>query len=442
MIRARLKELRFWLLLLAWMAAVLQIVLGRYFDPISIMGVTVFSLYILLTLPFIKRDSLIIISFIVLLGYFMIPSMPNKETLLGAGRFMLIFAGLIPTMALVKHTAMTMPSVRKTQQELSDLPPEASAAGLQLAGHAFGGVINTGTFAMLSAALPDGSSLKRRKIAAMAALRGMNSSAVWSPFFVAFAIGQSFIDAHSSWVAIGYGVLISAVFTLTCLVIFTPGLTMQILKASLLCLKPVSLRLLVVLFAVLGAALVFKLTALSAVVSVMPVLILIQFFRHPGNVPTILKNTGTSLKSTADDIVVISSAMLLGYLVTRTGAVNVILDHLSADASPAWLALIATPVLMMLASVIGIHPVISSTIILSIFSGNGSDAVPALLMQSHLIGWAAGTMSSVASLSVITCSTLYDVPSRELALGQNIYAAFGLALGGGVILTLINTLIG
>ena len=49
---------------------------------------------------------------------------------------------------------MTMPSVQRTQQELANLPVESSAAGLQLAGHAFGGIINTGTFAILSAALP------------------------------------------------------------------------------------------------------------------------------------------------------------------------------------------------------------------------------------------------------------------------------------------------
>ncbi|NDA08760.1 MAG: hypothetical protein EBZ18_05055, partial [Alphaproteobacteria bacterium] len=204
-----LRSFRFWLLMLAWLSALLQIVLGHYFDPISKLGVMIFSIYIALTLPFLKKDSLVIISFLILLGFVIIPSIPEQETLLGAGRFMLIFAGLVPTMALVKHTAMTMPSVRKTQESLGELPAEASAAGLQLAGHAFGGVINTGTFAMLSAALPDQSSLKRRKTAALAALRGMNSSAVWSPFFVAFAIGQSFIDAHSSWVAIGYGVLIS-----------------------------------------------------------------------------------------------------------------------------------------------------------------------------------------------------------------------------------------
>ena len=72
------------------------------------------------------------------------------------------------------------------------------------------------------------------------------------------------------------------------------------------------------------------------------------------------------------------------------------------------------PVLMMVLSVFGIHPVITSTALLAIFSGGGADVHPALLVQAHLIGWGAGTMSSVASLSVLTSATLYQVPTRQL----------------------------
>lgn len=434
----RLKSVRLVLLLAAWGLSVLQVLTWQDPQWIGNTGGVIFIIYLLLTLPFIRKDSLMIIGFIGLLGLLFIHEMPEPDTWMGGGRFILIFAGLVPTMALVKATAMTMPSVQRTQKELAALPPEASAAGIQLASHAFGGVINTGTFAMLSAALPRNSSFQVRKLAAMAALRGMNASAVWSPFFVAFAIGQSFTGAAASWQAIGYGVLTAFCFTLISLYIFTPGLTMAIIKRSLQCLKPVSLRLFAVLFSVLFVALTMGFTALSAVVVVMPVLVLIQFFRQPQHVRTIITETRHSIRGMSDDLMVIGTAMMLGYLVTRTDAISHILAFMPTDTFPAAVALIGTPVLMMMGSVIGIHPVITSTILLALFSGGGSTADPALLMQGHLIGWAAGTMSSIASLSVITCTTLYKVPGRDLALGANVYTAFGLALGGGVMLTAIN----
>jgi hypothetical protein len=96
---------------------------------------------------------------------------------------------------------------------------------------------------------------------------------------------------------------------------------------------------------------------------------------------------------------------------------------------------------MTLASVFGVHPVISSTALLTIFSGGGADVHPALLVQAHLIGWGAGTMSSVASLSVISCAGLYNVPSAKLVFGQNMITAFAYAFGGGLFLTGLNSLI-
>ena len=439
---AGLKSFRVMLLLAAWGLAVAQVVTWGEWHWIGNLGGAIFITYLILTLPYLKRDSVLIIGFITMLGFLFVREMPAAEIWQGGSRFILIFAGLVPTMALVKATAMTMPSVQRTQRELANLPAESSAAGLQLAGHAFGGIINTGTFAILSAALPPNSSFERRRLSAMATLRGMNAAAVWSPFFVAFAIGQSFTGAHASWQAIGYGVLTALVFTIASLIVFTPGLTFSIIRQSLACLKPVSLRLFTVLFSVLAVALALNFTALSAVVAVMPVLVMIQFFRQPQFIRRIVDDTHQSIRGMADDLVVIGSAMMLGYLVTRTDAISQILIYMPTDTFPAAVALITTPVLMMLGSVIGIHPVISSTILLALFSGNGSSAHPALLMQSHLIGWAAGTMSSIASLSVITCTTLYNVPGRDLALGANVYTAFALAFGGGVMLTVINMMIG
>lgn len=435
------QNIRVILIVLAWLAAIVQVMAGDAATGLLSEGLTgaayLFGLYILMSLPMINRGSVMIIAFLGLLGALILPEV-TRDDLEAAGRYILIFAGLVATMILAKTTAQTMPSVRRTQDALAQLPNEKRAVGLQLAGHAFGGVINTGAFAMLSAALPRNADHLSRVKAAQAALRGMNSSVVWSPFFVSFAVGQVFIDARSAWIAIGIGVFTSLFFMMVTLPIFTPKLSRTVIKASLACLKPVSIRLIFVLISVLAAALIFDLTALSAVVVVMPVIILIQFVRQPQNVKEILTLTRSALTQVADDIVVISAAMILGFLVTSTDAIAPFLAMMPVDVVHGAIALIATPVVMCLASFIGVHPVISSTFLLALFSGGGADVSPALLMQAHMIGWGAGTMSSLASLSVISCSTLYQVSTRELALGANAYAALGFATVGGVMLSLIN----
>lgn len=437
---AAYQHIRMILLLLAWLAAIMQVIFGDAMMGLMTAAAYIFGLYIVLSLPLINRGSVMILAFLGLLGVMILPEV-SRADLEAAGRYILIFAGLVATMILAKTTAQTMPSVRRTQDALADLPREKRAVGLQLAGHAFGGVINTGAFAMLSAALPRNANHQSRLEAAQAALRGMNSSVVWSPFFVSFAVGQVFIDARSAWMAIGVGVITSFLFMMVTLPAFTPKLNMKVVRASLGCLRPVSMRLLFVLVSVLAAALIFDLTALSAVVVVMPVIILIQFARQPQNVREILTLTRRSLHQVGDDIVVITAAMILGFLVTRTDAIAPFLAMMPTDGFPAAVALIATPVVMCLASFIGVHPVITSTFLLSLFSGGGSDVAPFLLMQAHMIGWGAGTMSSLASLSVISCSTLYQVPTRELALGANAYAALGFAVFGGVMLSFVNMMV-
>ena len=50
-----------------------------------------------------------------------------------------------------------------------------------------------------------------------------------------------------------------------------------------------------------------------------------------------------------------------------------------------------------------------------------------------LIGWAAGTMTSFSSLSVVLVAELFKLPTATLSAGRNLCASGGLAvLGGGL----------
>ena len=170
-------------------------------------------------------------------------------------------------------------------------------------------------------------------------------------------------------------------------------------------------------------------------------LVLLHLLRNSGHVRSVLLNTRHSMRQTADDIVVISVAMLVEFLVTRTGTLSQMTAQLYSGVIPGWFALTVTPLLMTLASFVGIHPVITSTTLLAVFSGGGAAVHPALLMQAHLIGWASGTISSVASLSVITCANLYQVPSWQFAFGPNLWTAILFALGSGGLLSLANVFV-
>ena len=434
-------SIRLVLLLSAWVAALAQIVLPVTFNSFINAGVVGYSVFVALTFSRLRRETILILLILLLVGWILFDQSPTFDQWFAAGRYVLIFTALLPTMALMRATALTMPSILSVQKALTDLPPSASTSGFHLAANVYGSVINTGSLAILSAAIPANSSASRRRLAAESALRGMVTAAAWSPFFIAFAIGQSFTDSANSWIGLSIGVITTILFSLISLPLLNKDLSLSKLKIALACLKPVAIRLTIVFGTVLCAAIAFNFTALSAVVVVVPFLILIQFYRYPKNILSILKQTRQSMIDTSDDILIISMAMLIGYFATQTGAFTEIVVGLYNDTIPGYFAISVTPICMMLASIVGVHPVISSTILLGVFSGGNSEAHPALLMQAHLIGWGAGTMSSVASLSVITCANLFRVPSRQLVLGKNLWVALAYSLIGGLLLAFIDFII-
>ena len=437
-----LQRFRLLSLTVAWVAGVVSILLAEPSGPVATAGAYAFGLFILLTVARLRWDSLVILSVLAGATWFLVGAVPGPEDILAGGERVLIFAALIPTMALVRATAMTMPSVHATQQRLARLPENAFAGGQQLAAHVFGGIINTGAFALLSAVLPSNAPEARRRASAEAVIRGMVSSSAWSPFFIAFAIGQTFVDPVYAWMAIAIGAVSAALFTIVTLLVLTRGFGPVELRQSLACLGPVASRLAIVLASVLAVALLFGLTALSAVVVVMPLLVALQLFRHRDKARLILSQTRDAMHSTADDLVVITAAMLVAFFATQDGGLASLVAGIYPGQFPGWLALVATPVLMMGLSVVGIHPVITSTALLATFSGGGADVHPALLVQAHLIGWGAGTMSSIASLSVLTCAGLYQVPARRLVLGHNMASGFAYAAGCGGLLVLANFALG
>ena len=434
-------KIRLFLLCIAWSTAIINVIFGQSALVLANAGVLSLLLFFVLTFSRLKKESFTIIIILVVVAFFLLDQFPSFEDFLSAGRFTLVFAALLPTMTLVRSASLKVKRVKNSQELLRNLPTSISTSGFQIASHFFGSVINTGTFSILSAALPENSDKNYRKAIAEACLRGMNTSATWSPFFVAFAVGQAFIDKTNSWIAMACGILVGMLFNLVSLPVFAYGSTLNKIKYSLACLSPVFPLLTIIMLSVLSVSLFFDFTALSAVVLVMPMLIVIYLLFNLKNFSEIYSNTKSWLLNSSDDITVICIAMLVGYLISRSNSINDYFLLLDSAFFPAWSLLAVTPLIITVFSFMGIHPVITSTIALSLLTTAQIDIHPALLMQAHLVGWAAGTMSSVASLSVLTCSNLFQVESRKLAFGPNLLTAVIFSLSSGVLLSFVNSLI-
>jgi hypothetical protein len=419
--------------------AVLPIVYGFHFGNYYnyfIIGCYIILLILMLVLS--RRVTKLVICLLLISTWLILPELPNEEALWKAGNFFIIFSAFLPSLWLLRSTAITMPSVAKTQKLLSELTSTKILSGLQVTSHILGGVLNIGTFPLLSSVMPKNTKMKMRQAAGEASIRGMNTAVLWSPFFVSFAVGQLYLPINSAWIGISFGLIVAILFNLISMKLFIGNLTFQYLLQSLTCVKPIFSRLLILAGSVLFVGYIFNKTALSAIVIVIPILVIIQIIRRPETRNSIFKNLANLMKNSGDEMLLISVSMFIGSLLSGSIEIQHFITTNIGDDFPFWLMIIFLPIVVWVFSLLGVHPIITSAPILLLFGPLLSPWEAAFLMQAHLIGWCAGTASSFTSLSVLTTSENFKIPILKLVIGPNLIATAGLAIFGSVFLIVLN----
>ena len=412
-------------------------------DPVSSqfhsVALVLFLLFISLICFKLKKQSFIIIVALLVIGWTITEEVPSWEQLKNSSEFVLIFACLIPTLTLVRSTAMTMSSVTETQKSLASLDSASSANGIQLTSHMLGGIINVGTFALVAVALPQDADTRRRYIAGTATLRGMNSAILWSPFFLSFAVASVYLPEGFAAGAITLGVFNAVSFLLITQIIFSPKESNISILQSLLPLKPIALRLVVIIVSVIVTSVLIGLTALSAVCVAMPALCIFQFLRRPNKIKDVFKNFNNLQKNSGDEVVIISLSMLIASQLGQADQITAVLASFFGMAPDVKMILFILPFLVWASSVIGIHPVISSAPLLAFIAPSLTVYDAAFVAQAHMIGWSTGTMVSFASLSTIIAAENFKISSAKVSFGVNFLIAAGLAIGGGLMLGSLHT---
>lgn len=400
---------------------------------LEITAIGSFFLLLLVASSMMRLSSYVIIAVLIGIGGIILPQWPDFIAIAKAGNFVLVFGCLVPILALVRATATTMPSVRQTQDRLGNLPAQATSSGLQFTSHMLGGVLNIGTFALISASLPKTADTMRRKLAAEATLRGMNAAVVWSPFFVSFAVAGAYLPLDYATWAILAGIVTALMFLGVSLVIDAGSFRRVNLIASLRPLAPIASRLVVIFISVICIGMVFELTALLAVILTMPLLCIVQMMRRPETISKIWHAFCHYQKCSGDELVIISTSMIIAVFASDAPILASLLQVIWGEQPAIWLKILVLPIVVWGASIAGVHPVISSAPLLAFFAPSLSSFDAIFVMQAHMIGWAAGTMTSFSSMSVITVAEHFNLRPIQLAFGKNLAYSAGLAIGGGIL---------
>ncbi|MEP3113444.1 hypothetical protein [Nisaea sp.] len=332
----------------------------------------------------------------------------------------LIFAGLLPTLKMTREVARLMPSVRKSQDRLAALPDSAADVGITIGATVFGAVLNTGSFALVSAVVPADASDDRRRSAACASMRGMSIAVLWSPFFVGFAVAGTYLPMVQLWEIIPFGFLCVCLAISIALAMFARPFSFGAVGAALASLQPIASRLGIAAGMVVLVGTFTHLSTLGSILVVMPLLCLIQCVRRPDALRPVLEKTAEGIKGLGDDLALVAIAIVVGTVAGEADSVIVHVAPLLEGGLPAPVLLAMMIGIQLVPAIIGIHPIITGTIFLAALTSLDHGVLPLALYEAMLVGWGLGAMVSIASLSVVTAGSMFGVPPARIAISRNL----------------------
>ena len=114
---------------------------------------------------------------------------------------------------------------------------------------------------------------------------------------------------------------------------------------------------------------------------------------------------------------------------------------IGALALPGWAVIACVIGTITLASLAGIHQVVSIIVVLVIFMPLETGIADVVMMEAALIGWAFASMVGVTAVSTATASAMFGVPRVQLIIGPNLLFVLAFGTLSVVLLSLMNGLV-
>lgn len=349
----------------------------------------------------------------------------------------LIFVAFLSTIVMLRATAEQRPEIAAARSLFTSLEQDRRRGGVLIGSHFLGAVLIVGIFAVLAPILGRDAPESERRDIALTAIRGMSFAVLWSPFFLGMAVASHYLPAVRLWQIMPMGLAFAALGLLIAYFMFSRTGGLAMLGQSLASLWPIMPPVAVAALLVVLLTAVTPLSTLYALVFGMPVLCVVTLLvMGTDRLKDSARMTVEGLGRLGPELCVMTLAVTLG---------AVLEDALGRTEILAWLkglhlAPLATIAVMTggmtLAGLAAIHPIVTGTIMMVLFTSFPTGVADLVLMESMLFGWSLGTMSSISSVSIATGSAMFGVAPETLVVKENLIliVVFGTAsvfiLGG------------
>lgn len=351
-----------------------------------------------------------------------------------------IFAPFLSTIVLLRATAEQRPEITAARRMFGALDPERRDSAVVLGTHLLGSVLQVGVFAILAPILGRDASDEQRREVFVVATRGMSLVPLWSPFVVGMAVATQYLPAVPLWEIMALGITMTVVAILISFFAFDRRSGFRSFVAALRSLAPVAPPIAVAAMIVIAATAAGGLSTLQALIIGLPAPCLLVLLAQRGASPVeAVRQTARGLHRIGPEVSILTFATTLGLVFEASLPGTGLLDWLTRQAPPPWVIIFVVVMAMNVTGLLGVHAIVSGTVLLVVFTSIPTQLSDLALMQALLTGWGLSTAISVGSLSIATGAAMFGVPPTRLITARNIAFVFS---ASAVIATLLSLLDG
>ena len=353
-----------------------------------------------------------------------------------------IYPAFLSTIVLLRAAADQRPEITAARKMFSALDPTARDSGIVIGTHLLASILQVGVFAILAPILGRDASIEERRQVFTVAIRGMATVPFWSPFVVGMAVGSQYIPSVPLWQIMALGILLSALSIMISILAFDRNPGINSLAHALGSLAPIALPIFLAALVVVGTTVATGLSTLQALIISLPIPCLFAIWQSPaGNVGRAILQTATGIGRIGPETsILVCATMLVAVFEAALPSMGLV-DWLKALAPPSAVIIFAVILTMNIAGLLGIHPIVSGTFVLVIFTSFQTGLSDLVLLQSMLVGWGLCSMISIGSLSIATGATMFQIPPTALVMRANIAYVFVTSAIVGAILSGLNELL-
>jgi len=350
-----------------------------------------------------------------------------------------IFGAFLPSVLMLRATAEASPRIERLRADLGRLGHEAAQNWTQVGSHALGAVLNVGATAILAPVVARGADPSRLPDLARSSARGVGGAVMWSPFFLALAFTSQLVPQAPLWQSMSVGAGLAMIGLALSYRMFTPSLGWAGFRDSAAQLAPLVMPMLLVIGAVVGATLVFRLSGLQSVAIVIPVLCLgyvVTLGLHKGR--GVLERTFTNFGRLSDELLIVVGATLLGAAVASLPAVRELGASMTPDAISGPALLAALVVVLLVLGQAGLHPMIGSSIVIPVLASGGFGICSAVIVAAGVFAWALNASVSIWTLPVAVAASTFGIAPRQMISRRTLQFTALYAMAGLLYLAAVN----